>query len=365
MSSEKLQIKILGTSTASQQMIVSVLHEFLKVAEISYEIIEETDVAVFIEEELVSVPAIQVNGKTISLPIDVTYSKGLRDAVNEVLKKVNYGNMIKIVIPVDFSDVSVNAFMYGYRIATMLGAVAKAVHVYYPSSQELTQSTVVDVDFMELRRSYLDTFVKKIDVDWGSDIVKSVLVDKEFRIGFPAEEILDSAEENAADLIVMGTTGDTARIKKWFGSVSSKVMNESSCPVLLVPENARYKGVKNIMYAFDDIDLDKSIVQKLVDISQWFDAKLHLVHVESDGVKDPGYFLKELIQKHYPDHQITLVAINSTDIVEGLYDYATSAEIDIISMATKNRSFFSSVFHQSITQRMALHSELPLLIFKS
>jgi len=119
-------------------------------------------------------------------------------------------------------------------------------------SNELTQSTVVDVDFAQMREDYLNEFVEKMDLDWGSDLLKVGLIDKEFRTGFPGEEILDSAKENEAELIVMGTTGDSSRIKKWFGSVSTKIMNDAKIPVLLVPDGARYQGVANIMFAFDE-----------------------------------------------------------------------------------------------------------------
>ena len=52
----------------------------------------------------------------------VNFNKSLREAIKHILKKQNFGNMDKIIIPVDFSDVSTNAFVFGHRLATDIGA---------------------------------------------------------------------------------------------------------------------------------------------------------------------------------------------------------------------------------------------------
>ena len=95
----------------------------------------------------------------------------------------------------EFPLVSINAFIYGHRLASAANAVTKAVHVYFPESKELSQSTVLDVNFSDVRRGYLNEFIRKMDVAWGSDLVLTGLIDKEFRTGFPGDEILDSVKD--------------------------------------------------------------------------------------------------------------------------------------------------------------------------
>jgi nucleotide-binding universal stress UspA family protein len=53
------------------------------------------------------------------------------------------------------------------------------------------------------------------------------------RDGDPAEEILAFAEERGVDLVTMGTHGDNYR-QNMVGSVSARVVAESSVPVLTV-----------------------------------------------------------------------------------------------------------------------------------
>lgn len=363
-TSEIIDIKVLGTATSGHQMAVCLIKEYMELANIPYNLQEVTDVSVFINQGLESIPSVNVNGELIPLKQNGAFNKSLRVALNTILRKQNYGEIDKFVIPLDFSDVSINAFIYGHRLASEVGAVTKAVHVYFPNSRELSQSTVLDVDFESVRKGYLDEFVEKMDLDWGSDLLKVGLIDKEFRTGFPGEEILDSVKENDAELIVMGTTGDSSRIKKWFGSVSTKIMNDSKVPVLLVPESARFKGVSNVLFAFDDIKLDLAVLDPLVNFAKTFDAKIHLVHMQEKDNSDPGFYLHEQVEKRYEKEKIELVSLFDSDVVLALSDYADENNIDVIAMATEQRSFFNNVFHDSITKRMSMHSEVPLLVLK-
>lgn len=359
-----LNVKVLGTATSGHQMAVAVIDEFLRKANLTFDLQEETDVSVFIQEGLESIPSINVNGELIALKQDGSFNGSLRSAINYMLKQQEYGDMEKFVIPVDFSDVSINAFFYGHRLASEVGAVTKAVHVYFPNSRELSQSTVIDVDFAKVREGYLEEFVTKVDQDWGSDLLQASFIDKEFRTGFPGEEILNSVEENKAELIIMGTTGDSSRIKKWFGSISTKIINDAKVPVLLVPEKASYKGVQNVMFAFDDINLDLAVVDQVVAFASTFDATVHLVHMQEEDNSDPGFYLQEQLKNKYDTAKIELVSLYDSDVVLALSDYAKTKSIDVIAMATQHRSFFNRVFHDSVTKRMSMHTEVPLLVLK-
>jgi nucleotide-binding universal stress UspA family protein len=57
--------------------------------------------------------------------------------------------------------------------------------------------------------------------------------------GKPADVIVEMAEKNGADLIVMGSLGMSAIERVLIGSVSDRVMRHAKCPVLLVRELAK------------------------------------------------------------------------------------------------------------------------------
>lgn len=360
------EIKVLGTGTSRHKMVVSVLREYLDRAGIPIPVKEYTDIDQFINADIESVPAVIFNNKIYSLGSNDNFNASLRKTVSAVLRDSNYGAIDKVVIPVDFSDVSTNAFAYGHRMATNLGAITKAVHIYYPSPQDLVESTAVNVDFAMLRQSYLDDFVNTFDIDWGSDLMRVSLIDGEFRTGFPADGILDSIKENNAFIAVVGTTGKSGLVKKWFGSVCTKIMNKATSPVLVVPPEARYRGIKKIAFAYDDITQDKDILKQLTSFARRFDTELHLIHVEGNNSSkpDPGYYLAELLSRQYPMEKIINTTIVSDDVPKSISDYCFTHDIDVISLSTHRKGFLEQLYDDNISQQMTSLSSLPLLILK-
>jgi nucleotide-binding universal stress UspA family protein len=53
--------------------------------------------------------------------------------------------------------------------------------------------------------------------------------------GVPAEEIAEACAEEDVDLLVMGSRGYGPMSRVLLGSVSGKIINHASCPVLVVP----------------------------------------------------------------------------------------------------------------------------------
>jgi nucleotide-binding universal stress UspA family protein len=360
-----IEIKVLGTGTSKHQMITSVLKEYLTKAGLSIPVNDYTDIDSFLKDGIESVPAVIYKDQVFNIGRNGSFNKSLRKVVSTVLKDSNFGKIDKIVIPVDFSDISTNAFAYGHRLATDLRAITKAVHVFFPKARELSEAATVDINVSKLRESYLEDLVAVFDSDWGSDLMRTSLIDSEFRTGFPGDEILDSIEQNEAYLTIMGTTGQTGFIRKWFGSVSTKIMNESPSPVLLVPEGANYKGIYKIAYAYEDIEQDKAVLGDLVSLAERFGAEIHLIHVEDGSAPDPGYYITELISELYPSALITTAVIESSDIAKGISDYCIGHNIDLISLSTHKKKFFEHLYDDNISEKMAVVSKLPLLILKN
>ena len=138
----------------------------------------------------------------------------------------------KILCAVDFSDHSPKVADYAITLAKCTGArlmcvyVAPSLSQYVgfhvpPSSIEAFVGEIVAGADASMK-AYLDTHFK------GCDVEGKVLV------GYPAEEILNLAEDEGADLIIMGTHGRKGIDRILFGSVAEKIVKSSSCPVLTI-----------------------------------------------------------------------------------------------------------------------------------
>ena len=136
----------------------------------------------------------------------------------------------KMLVPVDFSDCSLDALEYGALAAQRSKASITLLHVLEPVSYGL-DFTLPGVGKREQMRTTLTQQLSGLVVTLTSAGVPS-----DFAIsgGLPADSILDTARAQSVDMIVMGTHGRRGLSHVLFGSVAESVLRRSSCPVLTV-----------------------------------------------------------------------------------------------------------------------------------
>jgi len=136
----------------------------------------------------------------------------------------------RMLVPVDFSDCSLDALEYGALIAQRSKTSLKLFHVLEPVSYGLDFT----LPHMAQRESSKTAITKRLS-DFVSALTSLGLA-SDFLIsgGLPADSILDAARAQSVDVIVMGTHGRRGLSHALFGSVAESVLRRSSCPVLTV-----------------------------------------------------------------------------------------------------------------------------------
>ena len=138
----------------------------------------------------------------------------------------------RILVPVDFSQGSLNALTWARDLARQFDAELLLLHVIAP----IDFMTVSDV-YDEQRRSG-DAALARI----GADLR---VAGQRFRImvkgGVPSRVIVDTAKRSGADMIVLGTHGRTGLTHMLIGSVTEKIVRTAGCPVLAVRQAVRKK----------------------------------------------------------------------------------------------------------------------------
>ncbi|WP_410507786.1 universal stress protein [Methanosarcina hadiensis] len=138
-----------------------------------------------------------------------------------------------IVIATDGSENTQKAISYGIEIAKLSGATVHALYVVdissfssIPMSSEGGWEAMYQILKMEGERAV--SAVKSQGEAAGVEVRENVLE------GHPINEIIEFAENNNADLIVMGTLGKTGLDRFLLGSVADKVVRSSKVPVMVV-----------------------------------------------------------------------------------------------------------------------------------
>jgi nucleotide-binding universal stress UspA family protein len=136
----------------------------------------------------------------------------------------------RILVPVDFSDCSLEAMEYTIQTAREFAASVTILHVIEPASYGLDFTLVHAGDAqkttqaLEKRLGEFTALLKEQGIP-----ARHVL-----RSGAPGQAILDGASAAEADLIVMGTHGRRGFSHLVSGSVAEAVLRQAPCPVLTI-----------------------------------------------------------------------------------------------------------------------------------
>ena len=146
----------------------------------------------------------------------------------------------KIICALDLSEHSKTVAEYAVTLAKATGASIVAVY----AAPTLTQYTGFHVP-----PNTIDSFVgeivsgaEKAMTQFVAENFEGVETKAEVVVGYAAEEILNVAAKEKADMIVMGTHGRKGIDRILFGSVAEKVVMNSPLPVLTIRPADNYKG---------------------------------------------------------------------------------------------------------------------------
>ncbi|WP_297038732.1 universal stress protein [uncultured Dialister sp.] len=139
----------------------------------------------------------------------------------------------KILIPVDDSKMSDRAFDYGMDMAKLWGA---EVHVIYVANAESMSSPDFTIHFNEKNddTSPLKEKGAAVLARLMERVPEGVKVRQEILMGSPEVMIALTAEDDGADLIIMGSSGRNSFSSMFLGSVSYYTVHHVKCPVLLI-----------------------------------------------------------------------------------------------------------------------------------
>jgi len=273
--------------------------------------------------------------------------------------------MKTIIVPTDFSKNANHALMYAMELAKLENANILLLHAYS------TVNVAPDISYnyaaailgtpIENTDKQVSALLKKIE----AKNVKGEALNVE---GTPVDVILDMAEKKKPYLIVMGTKGASGLEEIIMGSNTATVIEKAKCPVIAVPEKAKFGSLNNITYATDYHTSDIDALKRLVEIATLSNSIITIVHVvdqtlfSDDDAEFMNSFKKKVMTKiHYPQIQYKL--IYGDDVVKELETYIKKEKPDLFAMSMQHRNIYEKLFRSSVTKKMAYHTKVPLMAF--
>ena len=278
--------------------------------------------------------------------------------------------MKTILVPTDFSEQAQVALDLAHGIARKSSATVQLLSVVeapqgtsFSAMGEVTAPDGMDSMFfaqlLKRQRERLEKLVK-------DPKYQDISLEGEVEIGNPYESISQSITERDVDLVVMGTQGSSGMEEILVGSNTEKVVRRAKCPVLTVKEAVDADSIKDIVFATNLRHTEEKLMNEVLKLQKLFDAKLHILCVNTPSTFETDRFYKEGIKnlaEKYKIENYTMNVYNDDVEEDGIVFFAEDINADMIALATHGRTGISHLLSGSIAEDIVNHAKRPVWTF--
>ncbi|PXX26486.1 universal stress protein [Arenibacter sp. ARW7G5Y1] len=271
---------------------------------------------------------------------------------------------MRILIPTDFSELSNVAIKYAIDLGKDIEVKLHLLHVIDTSAP--SRARVGSHKLQEAIKSSSERDMKELLASIKKDNDRNIEISYEITSGSPIGKYVEiTAQKNDADVVCIGTKGASGLKKILFGSNAADIIENSSIPVLTIPEFARYKGIQNIVYSSDFYNLDKEL-DIIIPFAKLLDSWIQILHIDKDNEGYEGDLKqKEMnLRQDFSYQKIKLTELKINSVILGINKFVTDVDADMVIMFTHHTNFLEKVFQKSVTQNTAFQTSIPLFTFQ-
>ncbi len=273
--------------------------------------------------------------------------------------------MKKILVPVDFSEVSGFAAEFALQLAEKYDAeitFLNSVHFDYLTDYQFTSfistKTLMD-EVYDAMRVKMGEFVRKFETKRriNTKISDTSLV----------QSIKDMVDHEHYDLVVIGTKGSSGLEEALIGSNTEKIVRHASCPVISIPGVVDATKVKRILVPVDIREIKASFLNQVASLQEQFDAKLEFLWVKTPHNIENEERVSRELGRVIEEHGISNFEFSTVRDVfpsDGIFWHADDTNAHMIAMPTHARRGISHWLSGSLTEDTVNHTDIPVWSFK-
>ena len=270
--------------------------------------------------------------------------------------------MRKILITTDLSANAQNAANYGVALLDSAETVFVFLNTFYvqhaTDDSFFQYSETVKAEAEESLQKEIERIKKEYPE------LKSQM-EYHFEIGEITDVANSFVHREGISYMLMGTKGASGLTEFLVGSRTASMIKKVSCPLIIVPEQAKYRGLEKILFTTDkelqNEDLDLELLKELAQKNQSSIQGLYISKTGENLDVDATFIRYDLdIQFEDIKHHLD-VDINS-DPTEAIETYLHKHPVDLVAMISTKGNLFYQLFHKSVTKSVAMHTQTPMLI---
>ncbi len=266
--------------------------------------------------------------------------------------------MNTILFPTDFSANSIHAIRYGLNLFKDSKVEYILVNAYVDPSVGASMSMVWEEEMRKISKQKLSSFCERIREEGGpqADFFPKCIS----QYGDLPGALRPIIEEEKVDLVIMGSSGAGSASNTLFGSVAYATMKNATCPVLTVPLQSSIKTPHRIGLATEEkLVGDELILGPLQELVDQVNAWLMGIHVSKDAPMHSSTGTEQEFYEDIPD--IQYFDLRAGNALVGIEQAIGEHDIDMLSIIIKKRSLLDSLFHTSVSKKIAKQVAIPLL----
>jgi nucleotide-binding universal stress UspA family protein len=276
--------------------------------------------------------------------------------------------MMNILIPTDFSENSHNAMAYALAYFSEVAVNFYVLHV----------SQIYTAARDEIEVHFPASHTEMPTVQGASALMKETIqtyksqTKNQNHLFFPLHEQFNLVEairkqvaEKEIDYILMGTRGTTRLNGHEMGSNTCDVITKVKCPIIVIPENAKFHGVKNVAFLTDyNCIYRNKIISRLSETLDLHNSPLRVLHIKAQNTEltaaqtdNKGflhYFFKE--KKH------SFHYVENKEMEEGIQDFVETWDIGLVSIVAKNLNLIQRLLLRPAIKTLGYTLNVPFLV---
>lgn len=242
--------------------------------------------------------------------------------------------MNRILVPIDFSENSINALRFGVEVANKLKANLRIIHV---KTKKFTYRYVAK-DAEAILNVDLEGWMKGIIADFKKEyLAPGGTFDYKIREGNVFKEVSNQAKYDDTTMIVMGTHGASGFEDKYIGSNAYRLIHSAPVPVLTVRPERKWRGICKVVLPINSNKASRQKVPAVIGMANLFNAEILVV-----GIKEKGYsllqsrvnaFVRQTVNfiKKNTNLKVDSVVLSAKSEIVALIEYAKENDADVIA----------------------------------
>lgn len=273
--------------------------------------------------------------------------------------------MNNIIVAIDFSDCSINAFLHALSIAqhshsdmTLIWVQKAAGHSDKFGVQTKDETKKVEKEFEEMIKKYQPELP-------GHTIGYKIRTGKVF------SEIAAEAKESKSLLVVCGTHGASGFEKLWIGSNANRIVSACACPVITIRGGIKIKRpLKKIVMSIDSTQETRQKASFTAMLAKACDAEIYIIKLYSTKTKSVRQnvdLFASQVERFFAQEGVKFntVAEETEDVPGSIINHGKKVDANLISIMTEQESTTSTLWLGPYAQQIVNHSPIPVLSVQS